>query len=83
MASVNHPVMAKMCFAWSILLSVVILPTVKRELGWVIMFVAGMVQAWVAQKLVKRDILRVFTMSLFRSGTPIPREPRHFRSCLL
>jgi hypothetical protein len=43
----------------------------------------GMVQAWVAQKLVKRDILRVFTMSLFCSGTPIPQEPRQFRSRLL
>jgi len=41
------------------------------------------VQAWVAQKLVKRDILRVFTMSLFCSGTPIPQEPRQFRSRLL
>jgi len=28
----------------------------------------------------KCDILRVFTMSFFCSGTLIPREPRHFRS---
>ena len=27
----------------------------------------GMVHAWVAQKLLKRDILRVFTMSLFKN----------------
>ena len=43
----------------------------------------GMVQAWVGQKTCKRDILRVFMMSLFCSGTLIPREPRHFRSCSL
>jgi hypothetical protein len=41
---------------------------------------SGMVQAWVGQKTCKRDILRVFMMSLFCSGTLIPREPRHFRS---
>jgi len=41
---------------------------------------SGMVQAWVDQKTLKRDILRVFTMSRFCSGIPIPREPWHFRS---
>ena len=39
----------------------------------------GMVQAWVAKKLVS-DPLRVFTMSIYCSGTPISREPRHLRS---
>ena len=41
---------------------------------------AGMVQAWVSQKRLKPDILRLFTMSLFCSGILIPREPRHFKS---
>ena len=39
---------------------------------------SGMVQAWVGQKSCKRDIIRVFMMSLFCSGTLIPQEPWHF-----
>ena len=44
-ASVNRPVMATMCFAWSILLSAVILTTVSWELGRVIMFVVELMKS--------------------------------------